>query len=216
MESVFNGAWPARWDQSHRDGRTWPHAVLRNDAGRHGRRSDPRRTYGVFRPRDRVSRRVRPAQPQQEIHCAGPEIGRRQDRADASNRWRGRAPGRVSSRGDGEARRAVPRTAGRRVRALSMRGRLAGGRTVRWRMRGPRHQLHRAQRGAGNDRPRGRTAFGSLKPLGRLWRRRNVHGLRCRLRYHRGAAVRLGPGDRRGDDRWSEQPFGPCSTAKAM
>ena len=76
----------------------------------------------------------------------------------------------------------------------------AGGAAVA--SRRPRHELHRADRRAACDRPRGAAADAAAEPGRRLWRRRFVFGDRIAGRDHQRPGNRPRAGGGRGHGRW--------------
>ena len=149
-------AGPARRHQDHRDRGHRPRAVLRDDAGRHGRRRHP----GRPRP-DRRAAATRPTPPADVLNRGRRSIGvdlknpdgveTRARRSSSRPTRSSRASGPASTERLGLGPDVVP---GPQPEArLRPHDRLGPGRPVRADRR-PRHQLHRARRRARADRPR--------------------------------------------------------------
>ena len=161
-------------------------AVLRHDAGRHGRRR------GAHRPRHR-RRHAGHQGPQDRHHGAKPPLDRA--RSEKARRRRNRAgagrAGRRADRGFASRRDGTPRAWPRGLpgakppSGLWPHDRLGPGRHS-GPCGGPRPQLHRALRRVASDGRSGQAALSAAQPGRRFRRWRHAARLRHRLRARRG------------------------------
>ena len=160
----------------HRTGRHRPRAVLRDAAGRHGRRRGAHRPHRSQWPGRADGQALRHQRPQPPLGGAGPEVARRPRRGAAADRRRrhpdrGFPPRRGRAAGAGPGRLPCDQSGpGLRPhdRLRPERADVAGRRS--------RPQLHRTDRRAACHRPGRRQAGAAAEPGGRLRRRRAVPG----------------------------------------